>query len=443
MKRKKTIVRPDGSKEIIEEDDQAPVHHKHDLDAKKQGTPPAKQYLDRMASKGHGGDTKLAHVNQWEEALLKKLGGAGTKNPHTGLRQYFTIPGQPDDPDYLMGYQPSTGSSNTSVGTYTQPGIPDAPMTPEQAAVQLAKSRDDWASGKVTSPMPTPASPVGTVSQTTPVRGVATDGSSTDMFNIPLDIMPTSTTTTPVPGMGTSTNMPVASPPPGPYVPPVSAAPPTTTPPAVVPPASVPATIPPASTLPATIPPATVAPTAEQVIPATTSAVDTTGTDMFNIPTDIKPFSVSGSQSQSGLPNQYRDQLLASLMPQLQQSITDMPGNWDKYTNEALGSYQQMMNNALRTNIPKALAGLSNRGILNSTEGQGVLGNVYSQAAMDAANEGYGTAMQAALGKANMPTVLGQIAQLGQGTQSNQFSYAEDPTTMYRDLSATIRAMMG
>ena len=279
MKRKKTIVRPDGSKEIIEEDDQAPVHHKHDLDAQKKGEPPAKQYLDRMASKGHGGDTKLAHVNQWEEALLKKLGGAGTKNPHTGLRQYFTIPGQPDD----------TG-------------------------------------------------------QVAPVQGTAINGSSPDMFNIP---------------------------------------------------------------------------------------------------TDIKPFSVSGSQSQSGLPNQYRDQLLASLMPQLQQSITDMPGNWDKYTNEALGSYQQMMNNALRTNIPKALAGLSNRGILNSTEGQGVLGNVYSQAAMDAANKGYGTAMQAALGKANMPTVLGQIAQLGQGTQSNQFSYAEDPTTMYRDLSATIRAMMG
>ena len=263
MKRKKTIVRPDGSREIIEEDDQAPVHHKHDLDAQKKGEPPAKQYLDRMASKGHGGDTKLAHVNQWEEALLKKLGGAGTKNPHTGLKQFYI--------------NPATGQEE-------------------------------------------------------------------DFFNMPLDIMPTST---------------------------------------------------------------------------------------------------SASSSSSGLDPKYREQLMGTLMPQLQQGIADMPGNWDKYTNEALGSYQQMMNNALRTNIPKALAGLSNRGILNSTEGQGVLGNVYSQAAMDAANKGYGTAMQAALGKANMPTVLGQIAQLGQGTQSNQFSYAEDPTTMYRDLSATIRAMMG
>uniref|UniRef100_A0A6M3KWS9 Uncharacterized protein n=2 Tax=viral metagenome TaxID=1070528 RepID=A0A6M3KWS9_9ZZZZ len=380
MKRKKTIVRPDGSREIIEEDDQAPAHHKHDLDAQKKGEPPAKQYLDRMASKGHGGDTKLAHVNQWEEALLKKLGGVGTKNPHTGLRQYFTIPGQPDDPDYLknlMGYQPTSSTMFTS----------DALVGPDGSP--YSRTDNGWVNnaGNV---IPYGQENIGTTQSggfdggDTQSGGV--DGGDNYIYR-PNEH-----------GVGSTR----------PYSPTLGGF-----------------------------------PTTGQVAPVQGTATDGSPTDMFNIPTDIKPFSISGSQSQSGLPNQYRDQLLASLMPQLQQSITDMPGNWDKYTNEALGSYQQMMNNALRTNIPKALAGLSNRGILNSTEGQGVLGNVYSQAAMDAANKGYGTAMQAALGKANMPTVLGQIAQLGQGTNSNSFSYAEDPTVIYRDLSATIRAMMG
>ena len=164
--------------------------------------------------------------------------------------------------------------------------------------------------------------------------------------------------------------------------------------------------------------------------------------DFFNMPLDIMPTSSTVSSSSSGLPTQYRDQLLSSLMPQLQQSITDMPGYYDKYTSEALGSYQQMMQNALKTDIPKAIAGLSNRGILSSREGENVLGNVYSTAAMDAANKGYMTAMQSALMKANMPTILSQVAQLGTGTQSNQYSYAADPTVMYRTMADLIKAMM-
>ena len=393
MKRKKTIVRPDGSKEIIEEDDQAPVHHKHDLDAQKKGEPPAKQYLDRIASKGHGGDTKLAHVNPWEEALLKKLGGAGTRNPHTGLKQFYNV----TDPIYQTYYNWDAQKKQAAA---------DGALTTAELMVKPT-GYDQWLNDYKPPTLGVPTTlPVAPVTGQAPsVQGTAAPyqditgfGGGGDNQSGGFDSSGNYIYRPNEHGVGSTR----------PYSPTLGGF-----------------------------------PTTGQVAPVQGTATDGSLADMFNIPTDIKPFSVSGSQSQSGLPNQYRDQLLASLMPQLQQSITDMPGNWDKYTNEALGSYQQMMNNALRTNIPKALAGLSNRGILNSTEGQGVLGNVYSQAAMDAANKGYGTAMQAALGKANMPTVLGQIAQLGQGTQSNQFSYAEDPTTMYRDLSATIRAMMG
>ena len=37
---------------------------------------------------GRGGDTELAHVNKYEAAVLKAMGGSGTVNPTTGLREY-------------------------------------------------------------------------------------------------------------------------------------------------------------------------------------------------------------------------------------------------------------------------------------------------------------------------------------------------------------------
>lgn len=41
-----------------------------------------------LASQGRGGDTILAHINSKEAAMLRRMGGAGTINPITGLREY-------------------------------------------------------------------------------------------------------------------------------------------------------------------------------------------------------------------------------------------------------------------------------------------------------------------------------------------------------------------
>ena len=42
----------------------------------------------RVAAAGRGGDTELVHVNKREEEMLRRVGGAGTVNPNTGLREY-------------------------------------------------------------------------------------------------------------------------------------------------------------------------------------------------------------------------------------------------------------------------------------------------------------------------------------------------------------------
>lgn len=44
--------------------------------------------LKKIAKAGRNGDTMLAHINPQEAALLKSLGGSGTINPYTGLREY-------------------------------------------------------------------------------------------------------------------------------------------------------------------------------------------------------------------------------------------------------------------------------------------------------------------------------------------------------------------
>ena len=43
---------------------------------------------DLIRRHGRNGDTELAHINPIEAHILKSLGGSGTINPDTGLREY-------------------------------------------------------------------------------------------------------------------------------------------------------------------------------------------------------------------------------------------------------------------------------------------------------------------------------------------------------------------
>ena len=44
--------------------------------------------IANLADKGRFGDTELVHVNQQEKDMLQQMGGSGTINPATGLREY-------------------------------------------------------------------------------------------------------------------------------------------------------------------------------------------------------------------------------------------------------------------------------------------------------------------------------------------------------------------
>tara|TARA_R100001369_G_scaffold92251_1_gene136441 strand:+ start:2855 stop:3622 length:768 start_codon:yes stop_codon:yes gene_type:complete len=46
-----------------------------------------------LAEQGRNGDTILAHINPREANLLKNLGGSGSVNPNTGLREFYDVSG--------------------------------------------------------------------------------------------------------------------------------------------------------------------------------------------------------------------------------------------------------------------------------------------------------------------------------------------------------------
>ena len=46
-----------------------------------------------LAARGQGGDTMIAHLNPAEAAMLRAMGGSGTVNPRTGIRQFYADEG--------------------------------------------------------------------------------------------------------------------------------------------------------------------------------------------------------------------------------------------------------------------------------------------------------------------------------------------------------------
>lgn len=149
--------------------------------------------------------------------------------------------------------------------------------------------------------------------------------------------------------------------------------------------------------------------------------------------------SSSSSSNYSGLPADYRERLLQATMPTLESSVSNMVGNADKYANEANAQYSYLMNQALLPAIREAIGSLANRGVLSSTVAGDAIGKVASDAATQAGEKGYETAMKAALMKYGIPEILSSVLNLGQYSQgssssasiSTNKSYSEDPSSIW------------
>ena len=78
-----------------------------------------KELYNELSGYGIEGDTELAHVNTFEASLLKSIGGSGTINEVTGLREYKGGGGSPPPP------APSTVTQTSEFPTELRPFIKD------------------------------------------------------------------------------------------------------------------------------------------------------------------------------------------------------------------------------------------------------------------------------------------------------------------------------
>jgi hypothetical protein len=480
------------------------IIEEHDGDTK---SAPARQ----VAQMGMHGDNQLAHVNNYEAMLLKMLGGAGTRNPRTGLKQFYTmyddngnaitadssgnLGGLAYDPKAaFMGLQAADAARNTGIPINLGSPLPvdTAPAfsggTVPDTQVGFWKPKEpSWPSdGSLPAPNTTVAPPASIGSDPwntqTPNAAMGTNdklytGGSPDWTGIPVDangnalysnnFVSTPDPMSPLTPQQPQTNytQPVYNPTQG-YNPAMSV--PTSTQTAG------------GFDLPLNLAPYS---TSGGTASGTSSGINTSNQGSYNTGTQgSSNIGLTSANNQSnnfsGLDQKSRDAILSAVIPQLTNATANMGQNYDQYTGNAVSTYQQMIDNAIKQQAPQLIGQLANRGILNSTEGENILAKMLTDTATAGSTKGYEAAMQAALAKANMPTILGQLAQLGQtsqgastgtssgintgssfgntlGTsfgnslglntsnnQSDNYSYQTDPTVMYRQMADLIKGMM-
>jgi len=88
-----------------------------------------KELYKDISGKGIGGDTELAHINKFESTLLKSVGGQGSINPTTGLKQYLG-----------GGGGGGGGSGTTTTIAREAPGVEARKLALYDEAANLAKT---------------------------------------------------------------------------------------------------------------------------------------------------------------------------------------------------------------------------------------------------------------------------------------------------------------
>ena len=71
------------------------------------------------AAQGRNGDTMLAHINPREARLLQSLGGSGSVNPYTGLREFYDS----SAPGGMDGGMDGTEGDGDSAGGFASPDV--------------------------------------------------------------------------------------------------------------------------------------------------------------------------------------------------------------------------------------------------------------------------------------------------------------------------------
>lgn len=137
------------------------------------------------------------------------------------------------------------------------------------------------------------------------------------------------------------------------------------------------------------------------------------------VPTNIQLYNPENfPTSRAGLGQEYIDQIMSSVIPQLTSSVEGFEGNVDEFTNQALGlarsTGQDLLSGVLQTNL-NSLVG---RGMMDSKVAGTALGAATGDVLKNIQNQTMQAGMEGAKLKLGMPDMLAQLAQLGQVSES-------------------------
>ena len=127
--------------------------------------------------------------------------------------------------------------------------------------------------------------------------------------------------------------------------------------------------------------------------------------------------SASGSEQQStsetGIDKSFTDPLLKGLLPTLQESIKDLPGQVDQWADKNLAASRSASKNLLDGHLTNMLADLSKRGMVGGSVASQGLGQAGVGAAQQQAGIDLGIRSQANQQRLQIPGILQGIAGLG------------------------------
>lgn len=119
--------------------------------AKKSSKKDTSSFIKKVASAGRGGDTELAYLSPKARDLLRKLGGSGTKNPKTELKEYKAASRFTREEDDIRTAEDSLAEFNAlrqatldqmpqrsflpAEREFLNPPVEDVPIAPEQPVV--------------------------------------------------------------------------------------------------------------------------------------------------------------------------------------------------------------------------------------------------------------------------------------------------------------------
>lgn len=101
--------------------------------------------LEVVRRQGRNGDTELAHITPRESAILRAMGGSGTVNPKTGLREYFD------------GYSDAQlAGVDTAYGEGAGMGAAPSPTTPQGSEQSFGEQAQQAIGGAINSFLTSP-----------------------------------------------------------------------------------------------------------------------------------------------------------------------------------------------------------------------------------------------------------------------------------------------